>query len=163
MNSLQLKKLAATAIAAATMFAATANVSQAAALGPTSFNVTAALTSICTTAAIPDLVFGSYTAFQAAALSAAASTFAITCTRGLAAPSFAFDGGAYGLITGLNYSVSASSAIGTAGAAPTAIAGSLGTPDSINVTINGSVLGGQAGTDSGGVAQLAVRTLTITY
>jgi spore coat protein U-like protein len=147
--------------AAATLFA-TALSAQAAAIAPT-FNVTATLTSVCTAAAIPDVAFGTYVAFQAAAQTAAPSSFDITCTRGLAAPTFSFDGGTgYGVLAGLNYLVSASSAVTTSGNAATAVAGGIGTADIHTITISGSMPALQAGTASAGV-QTATRTLTITY
>lgn len=155
-----MKKLLVSSIAA-TLFAATAPSAQAATIAP-SFNVTTTLTSVCTAAAIPDVAFGTYTAFTAAPL-AASSTFDITCTRGLAAPTFSFDGGTgYGVLAGLNYLVSASSAVTTPGNAATAVAGGIGTADIHTITISGSMPALQAGTASAGV-QTATRTLTITY
>ena len=46
------------------------------------FNVTVALTSVCTMAAIGDLAFGTYTAFQGGALVATPTSATLTCTRG---------------------------------------------------------------------------------
>ena len=163
-----MKKLAASIIAAA-MFTATAPVTHAATIGPTNFNVLADLTALCTAAAIPNLDFGVYTAFTGASIPAPTSSFAITCTRGLAAPTFAFDVSNYGVIAGLNYSLAAGSAITTTGTAATAVLGGVGTADVRTVTITGGMAGGQAGDCAGGTAtacagvQTQVRTLTITY
>lgn len=158
-----MKKLLVSSITAATLFAASASISQAGSIGPTNFNVTATLTSVCTAVAIPDVAFGTYTAFQAGALNATSSTFALTCTRGLAAPVLAFDtGSGYGVLSGLNYLISASSAVTTTGTAATAAAGAIGSADVHTITIAGTMPALQAGTASAGV-QTAVRTLTITY
>jgi spore coat protein U-like protein len=45
------------------------------------FNVTVSLTSVCTMAAVGNLAFGTYTAFQAAAVTATPTTATLTCTR----------------------------------------------------------------------------------
>lgn len=171
MNSLQMKKLAATTIAAATMFAATANVSQAATV-PAGFTVQVALTAACTAAAAPLLDFGTYTAFVGASIPAPTSAIAMTCTRGLAAPTFSFDaalGGNYGVIAGLNYSLGAAAGAVTAGTAATAALNAIGTADTYTVTITGGMPAGQAGACAGGnatacaTAVTQARTLTITY
>ena len=65
---------------AVAMFAAMTPAAQSAQVTG-NFNVTVALTSVCTMAAIGDLAFGTYTAFQAAPLVATPTTATLTCTR----------------------------------------------------------------------------------
>jgi spore coat protein U-like protein len=137
------------------------------------FNVTATLTSVCTVAAIGDLAFGTYTAFQGSALAATNTTATLTCTRGLTGVTVNFDTGTNasdagagvgasgaGVVAGLNYTVVATAGTVTAGTVATTT--SIGTADSRPYTLSGSMPAGQAGTASAGV-QTQVRTLTITY
>ncbi len=160
-----------TSIFAAAMVAIAAPSTQAATLGPANFNVTASLAAACTITSVgtPVLAFGTYTAFQAAAATATAP-ITIQCSRSLAAPTFAFDGGTgYGVLAGLNYNVTAASAITTTGTAATAVAGGVGTADVRTITLTGSMAAGQAGDCAAGNAaacaavQTATRTITITY
>jgi hypothetical protein len=162
-----MKKFLASTLAVS-LFAIAAPSAQAAALAPTSFNVTTNLTAACqiVTAPTPVLDFGAYTAFGSAANAAPTATIGLQCTRNLATPVlFAFDGGTgYGVIAGLNYNVTASSATTTAGAAATAVAGGVGGPDMRTVTLTGSMAAGQAGDCAGAsCAATVTRTLTITY
>ena len=165
-----MKKILASTLAVA-LFAVAAPSAQAATVAPT-FNVTTNLTAACQLVAGPATVlgFGVYTAFVGAATPAPTATIAIQCTRGLTAPTFAFDGGTgYGVIAGLNYNVTASSAITTAGTAATAVAGGVGTADVRTITLTGAMAASQAGACAGVTAaacaglQTVTRTLTITY
>jgi spore coat protein U-like protein len=137
------------------------------------FNVTVTLTSLCTVAAIGDLAFGTYTAFQGTVLTATPVTATLTCTRGLTGVTANFDTGTNasdagagvnasgaGVVAGLYYTVVATAGAVTAGTAATT--GSIGTADSRSYTISGNMPSRQAGTASTGV-QTQVRTLTITY
>jgi hypothetical protein len=165
-----MKKFLAATITAS-LFAIAAPATHAATLGPANFNVTASLAAVCTITSVgtPTIAFGTYTAFQATALSATAP-ITVQCSRSLAAPTFAFDGATgYGVLAGLNYNVTAASAITTAGTAATAVAGGVGTADIRTITLTGSMAAGQAGDCAAGNAaacaatQTAVRTITITY
>jgi hypothetical protein len=140
------------------------------------FNVTVSLTSVCTVASIgPTLAFGTYTAFQPAALIATPTAASLTCTRGLTGVTAAFDTSVgigstgagpstnavgAGVIAGLNYNILATPGTPTAGAAATA--GGIGTADTVPYVISGDMPLGQAGTAIAGL-QTQVRTLTITY
>ena len=157
--------------AVAAMFGGMFPAVQAATVTTPNFNVTVSLTAICTSATPPNLNFGSYTAFGATHTAAPTSTFIITCTRGLATPTFAFDTNDFGVIAGLNYSLVAANTANTAGTAATAALNSVGTAATKTIVITGGMAGGQAG-DCAGLAQTAcsalnpvsqVRTLTITY
>lgn len=163
MKKLQMKKLAASTIVAAVMFAAAMPAAQAATAGPAPFNVQVSLTSVCTIAAIPNMSFGTYTAFGAASIPAPTTSVALTCTRGLAAtPTLAFDA-AFGVVAGLNYTVSSGAPTTTAGTNATPTAGAPnGTPTTYAIVVTGAMPAGQAGTDSVGV-QTDIRTVTITY
>jgi hypothetical protein len=156
---------------AVSLFAITAPSAQAATLAPT-FDVTTNLSAACQVVAGPTAVlgFGIYTAFVGAATPAPTATIGIQCTRNIAAPTFAFDGGTgYGVIAGLNYNVTAGSAVSTAGNAATAVAGGVGTADVRTITLTGDMPASQAGACAGVDAttcaglQTATRTLTITY
>jgi len=171
MKYLQMKKLAASTIVAAAMFAATMPAALAATVGPTNFNVTASLSAICTAGTISNLAFGSYTAFQVGAVTPT-TTLAITCSRGLAAPTYTFDaagGGNFGVIAGLNYALGASITGTAAGTAATAALNAIGTPDVHTITITGNMPGNQAGDCAGGnatacaTAVTQLRTILVTY
>ena len=139
------------------------------------FNVTVNLTSVCTMAAIGNLDFGTYTAFQAGVQTATNTTATLTCTRGLAGVTANFDttpaigatGAAAaatavgaGVIHGLQYDITATPGATTAGTAATSV--SIGTADSRPYTIAGTMPALQAGTGPTGAAT-QVRTLTVTY
>jgi len=173
MKSFQMKKLAVGSIAAVAMFAATTG-SQAATLTQSvniNVNLSAACTIVGAPIATPVLDFGVYTAFVGAATPAPSANFQIDCTRNLAAPTFDFgtSNPDYGVLAGLNYSVSASSVVSTAGTAATAVLGGVGSADRYTITLTGGMAAGQAGACAGlsqtacaGV-QTATRTLTVTY
>lgn len=129
------------------------------------FDVAVALAAKCeaTNDGLTTLDFGTYTAFQGAnATGSVGLTF--KCTRGLGAPTFSFDagnGGANGVLAGLNYSLAAASAITTAGT--DASAGVAGTHDVRTVTVTGTMPSGQAGDVDAALATSHTRTLTVTY
>ena len=138
------------------------------------FNVTVTLTSVCTMAAIGDLAFGTYVAFQGTVQNATSTTATLTCTRGLTGITANFDTAApgstaaaaaatavgAGVIQGLQYDITATPGAVTAGAAATA--SSIGSADTRPYTIAGSMPANQAG-DPTQNASPQVRTLTITY
>ncbi|NOU01509.1 MAG: hypothetical protein HOO95_08055 [Gallionella sp.] len=163
-----MKKFLAATITAS-LFAIAAPAAHAASLAPSNFNVTASLAAACTitTVGTPVVAFATYTAFQATALTATPATIGIQCSRGLSAPTFAFDGGTGGgVIAGLNYTVSATAGAATAGTPATAAA--IGTPDTRTITLAGNMPAGQAGDCAGNAASCvatvtAVRTITISY
>lgn len=138
------------------------------------FDVSVSLVAICTAtnSGATTLGFGSYTAFQGSDATGSVS-LTFSCTRGLTAPTFSFDttnGSAdgYGVLAGLNYSLSATNGATTAGAAATAVSGGLGSADARTVTVNGTMVSGQAGTCANtasgcSAATSHTRTLTVTY
>jgi len=171
-----MKKLA-TAIIAAALFVAAP--SQAGTMTQ-NFDVKVDLTAACRVQngpiTTPVLDFGVYTAFVGAATSAPTNTFAIECTRNLATPALDIDGTAvdgttklYGVLAGLNYSVTASSSVTTPGTAATATAGGVGSADVRTVTLTGDMPTLQAGACSSTTAtacagvQTNTHTLTVTY
>jgi len=159
MKKLQMKKLAASTIVAAAMFSTAMPAAQAASTGATPFNVLVSFTSLCTVASIPNLNFGTYTAFGSASVATPATSVTVTCTRGLpATPTLAFDA-AGGTVAGLSYSVSVGLTTPAFGN-PATIA-SIGTADTYTIGINGSMAGGQAGDSS--ALQTDTRTVVITY
>ncbi|PKO61701.1 MAG: hypothetical protein CVU24_07435 [Betaproteobacteria bacterium HGW-Betaproteobacteria-18] len=134
------------------------------------FNVSVSLTAICTAnnSGVTTLGFGEYIAFGAQKTGSVDLTF--NCTRGLAAPTFSFDGaGAYGVLSGLNYSLSAVNQANATGTDASATSGGVGTADVRTVRVSGVMAGGQAGTcvgaDAAACAPVAshTRTLTVTY
>ena len=169
-----MNKLLATLLTSITLFAATMSGANAATV-PQNFNVTVTLTSVCTMAAIGDLAFGTYTAFQNTAQTATSTTATLTCTRGLTGVTANFDTTAgigstgaaaaatavgAGVIAGLEYNITATPGTTTAGTAATSTA--IGTADSRPYTIAGTMPALQAGTAATGV-QTQVRTLTVNY
>lgn len=138
------------------------------------FNVTVNLTSVCTMAAIGDLAFGTYTAFQAGIQTATNTTATLTCTRGLTGVTANFDTAATGstaagaatnavgagVIAGLEYNITATANAAAPGTAATA--STIGTADTRTYTISGTMPASQAGTGPAGVAT-QVRTLTVNY
>ena len=123
------------------------------------------------------LNFGTYDPLAAGAgASTPAPTVALTfnCTRGLAAPTVTFDGvttnPTYGVLAGLNYSVTAANASITPGSAATAVSGGVGSADAYSYTLTGAMAQGQAGACGGGTAtactpatSTVTRTMTLTY
>ena len=138
------------------------------------FNVTVSLTSVCTMAAVSDLAFGTYTAFQVGAQTATPTTATLTCTRGLTGVTAAFDTVAIGataaatatnaigagVLAGLQYDIIATPSVVAAGSAASAT--SIGAADARPYVISGSMPAAQAGVLSAGL-QTQLRTLTITY
>jgi spore coat protein U-like protein len=138
------------------------------------FNVTVSLTSVCTMAAVSDLAFGTYTAYQTGAQVATPTTATVSCTRGLSGFTAAFDAVApgstaagasanavgAGVLAGLQYDITATPSAVTGGVAATA--STIGTSENHDFTISGSMPAAQAGVLSTGV-QTQLRTLTITY
>lgn len=167
------KKLAILAAIGFTGLAATIPAAQAATVNG-NFNVTATLTSLCTMAAVGDLAFGTYTAFQVGVQTAAPTTATLTCTRGLAGVTANFDSAApgstaaaaaanavgAGVIQGLQYDITATPGAVVLGAAATAA--SIGAADSRPYSITGTMPGGQAG-DPTQNASPQLRTLTVNY
>lgn len=138
------------------------------------FNVTVTLTSVCTMAAIGDLAFGTYTAFQVGAKTATPTTATLTCTRGLTGVTANFDTAApgstaaaaatnavgAGVIQGLQYDILATAGAVTAGTAATA--STIGTGDTRAYSITGNMPANQAG-DPTQNATPQVRTLMVNY
>lgn len=128
-------------------------------------NVTVSLTSVCrvTTAGLANtLDFGTYTAFGAASTPTPSTVIALECTRGLSAPTTSFDGANnFGTAAGLNYELSTAVGAVTAGTAATAVSGGVGSADTRNITVSGTMASGQAGTN--GASGTSARVLTITY
>lgn len=135
------------------------------------FSVSVSLVAICTASnsGAATLGFGTYTAFQTGANTGTA-TLNFSCTRGLATPTFSFDGANnFGVLAGLNYSLAATTVAPTGATAATATTGGTGTADTRVVTVTGTMAGGQAGdcaTASAGTCSSTIsqnRTLTVAY
>ncbi len=170
-----MKKLLLAITAALAFMFATAPVQAAVVSG--NFNVTVTLTSVCTMAAIGDLAFGTYAAFQGTAQTATNTTATLTCTRGVTGVTAAFDTTAgigatgaaaatdavgAGVISGLQYDITATANAPTAGTAATA--SSIGTADTRTYTISGTMAALQAGTcATASCPSTQLRTLTVTY
>lgn len=163
MKSLQLKKLAASSIAAATMFAVTTGAQAANVSNP--FNVIINLTSACTVS-IPANITLNYTAGGAAATGTTSTN--VKCTNTLPY-TLSMNGlvgaGNYGPITdaptGLDYTLSFSAA-GTGGAD---VVGA-GTGLAVAVTIGANIAAGQMGTCLLGTCNNgagAVQTVYVNY
>ena len=160
-----MKKHIVSALAAASMFAATTPVAQATDLAPEAFNVTVSLTSACDidTGISTDLDFGTYAAITGgASVPAPTTTFTIKCTRNFTPASFTFDaagGGTDGVVAGLNYTLSAADALTTGGTGATP--GVAGTADIRTVTITGGMAANQAGDST--AATTDARTLMVSF
>lgn len=169
-----MKEFLTSAIAAVTVMAAVVPAAHAATVNST-FDVSVALSAICTATnlAATTVAFGTYTAFQSADKTAFVD-LTFSCTRGLTAPTFAFDaingtalGG--GVLAGLNYSLAATNQATNAGTAASSATGVVGTADVRTVRVTGTMAGGQAGTCAGTATACAAatvshtRTLTVTY
>ena len=134
------------------------------------FTVSVTLASRCvaTNSGAATLDFGTYTAFQGSAQTPAAPvSLTFDCTRGLAPVSVAFDvvngtAAGVGVLAGLQYSLSASSATIVAGTA--ASTATIGTADAVSYSVNGSMPANQAGTcGTATCAASHTRTLIVTY
>ena len=160
---------------AAALFAGMAPVAQAASSGPHNFDVTVTLTAACTLpAAITPLAFGTYTAFQGAALVATPTTATFSCTRGLTGITANFDSAApdstadpaatnavgAGVIQGLQYDILATPQAVVAGTAATA--STIGTADTVPFQITGNMPANQAGDPTQNVSP-QTRQLTINF
>jgi len=140
-----------------------------AATAPSNFNVTAALTSVCTApnSGTPAIAFGTYVAFGAAVGPITVSPLVtFQCTRGLPAPTAAFDTVAPGtttggVINGLQYTLTAPTGSKTTTGVG-ATAASIGTADVWSYTFVGNIPAGQAGDPTQNPSPV-VRVLTITY
>ncbi len=162
------------AIAIAAAFAAVGSTASAQALTPADVNVSVTLTSQCrwnATNTAPSglaVAFGTYTAFQSGDLTPS-ETFTVECTRGFGpTPTVTWDptnglANGDGVLAGLRYSLAVTGAESSAGTAPVlATAGNIGTPRVVEFTIDGTMVGGQAGTDTSGAAS-HTRELTLTF
>jgi hypothetical protein len=139
------------------------------------FTVTATLVSKCeaTNTATGVIAFGTYTAFQTTAVGPIAVSPALTfrCTRGIAAPTAAFDaagGGQTGVIPSANLRYTLSAPVGTKSTTGTAATigttGTIGTPDVYSFAFDGTLLADQAGNNAGNnVVSTDTRTLIVTY
>ncbi len=175
-----MKKFLTSVVAAATLLAAMVPVAQAATVSG-DFTVSVTLTSKCevTNASAPVLSF-TYQAFSTSAVSST-SPIALTfrCTRGIAAPTVAFDTGTdktssatgatatgEGVVSGLRYTLAvAADSSSTAGAAATT--SSIGSAKLLSYSVSGSMPADQAGTcaDASGTCTnvTQARTLIVTY
>jgi spore coat protein U-like protein len=143
------------------------------------FNVSVTLTSVCKlkTTTAPTLNFGTYVAFQTAALpNTTGVDIEFECTRGYtAAPTVSLDSGTdkaaalagsttsgEGVVAGLNYTLAVAAGVKTAGSNATAGApGTIGSADVYRYKITGNIPANQAGDFSKATTQ--ARVLTITY
>jgi spore coat protein U-like protein len=168
-----MNKLLAALLTSVTLLAATIPTTQAATVAQ-NFNVTVTLNSVCTMAAVGDLAFGTYTAFQGAAATGSTSAV-LTCTRGMTGITAAFDTGVdasssasitaptgAGVVAGLNYTLSTTQTATSAGTAATTA--SIGTAATWTYAINGNMPANQAGTcTTTTCAGTQARTFTVTY
>jgi hypothetical protein len=162
-----MKKLLLTSLAAAALSLASLSAS-AATVGPTNFTVKVVLTPTCVASAsnvAGVLDFGTYTAITGGASVAAPSFgYSLDCTRNLTVtPTLAFDaagGGANGVVAGLNYTLSSTGPVVTAGTSATSAPVS-GTASKYVFTVSGAMASNQAGDQAAAVTD--TRTLTITY
>lgn len=136
------------------------------------FTVSVALTSQCqaSNSGSQTIDFGTYTAFQASAVTPAGVGLTFNCTRGFAPTSVTFDAtngaaSGEGVLNGLNYSLSTGAATTTNGTAATATAGGIGTADAVSYTVTGTMAAGQAGTCTTATCAAAshTRTLIVTF
>ena len=175
-----MKKLLMSAAMAA-MFATVLSPAQAATVNGF-FNVSVALTAKCTANSAtsgtgPTVNFGTYTALTNAAVTPASVNVTFNCTRGLTAPTVAFDtGSGHGVLAGLHYLLTASAPStavangGSTGTAATAAAGGVGSADVYGVAVSGTMDANQAGDCGGGTSAACVpatataaRYLVLTY
>ena len=171
-----MKKLLASALMAAGLMVGSMGVSQAATTAVTgAFNVTVALTSVCTITTPAALAF-TYTAFGGAT-NATGGGFSVTCTNNLPkAVTFtgALGGGTQGATTatGTFTATNLSYILGISGASPgtVTVAGSstvaaAGTGAAENYFVNGTMAAGQAGTCATATCLGTVTgtTLTVTF
>ncbi len=168
-----MRKLVFKALASALILASVTSVLQAATT-TNNFNVTVTLTSQCqvTNNGTQTVAFGTYTAFQVAALPQTTSaTLNFRCTRGYAPISTAFDvvlapdstAAGVGVIQGLQYTLTNTPVLSVAGTPASST--TIGTGDIRGYTITGSMPADQAGTcataSCGPTTQ--VRALIVTF
>jgi hypothetical protein len=147
MKRLQIKKLALSSIAAATMLAAAIPAAQAATAASGNFNLIINLTSVCAVSTPGDVTLN-YTSMGAAAN--ASSAFDITCTNTL--PYSMATDVAGGTAVGLNYTLATSAASGT------------GNGVAQGYTVDAGITAGQAGTCGTALcSSTTVHTVTVTY
>ncbi len=130
------------------------------------FTVSTSLTSMCTAtnSGTQTVDFSTYTAFQAGVQNSTTVNLLFQCTRGLTAPTVAFDtGSGAGVIAGLQYNLTAAAAVFTAGTAATTA--SIGSGDQYSYAVSGTMPANQAGTcattSCPGVTQ--ARILIVTF
>jgi hypothetical protein len=134
------------------------------------FNVSVTLSSQCaaTNSGTTTVAFGTYTAFQAAALVGTPVNLTFQCTRGFSPVSVAFDvvngtAAGVGVLVGLQYTLTAGAPTTAAGTAATTA--TIGTGDVKTYAITSTMPGLQAGacaTASCGPTT-HVRTLIVTF
>jgi hypothetical protein len=160
-----------TAAAVAAAFAIVPN-AQAAGTANNNFNVTTTLTSQCTAtnSGTQTVDFGTYIAFQGTAQTGTPVNLLFQCTRGFSPTSAAFDtvngtAAGVGLITGLQYTLTAAAPTSTPGTAASTAAGGIGTGDIKTYAITGTMPPGQAGDCAGATCTPAavLRTLIVTF
>ena len=173
LENFSMKKLLLASLAVAAM--AVSGVAAAAQVTSTfTVSVTLAATCVANNSGSVTLNFGTYTAITGgAATTAPTGNLTFNCTRGLAAPVVSFDGvttnPTYGVLAGLNYSVTAAAPTFVAGAAATATLAGTGGPDVYTVALTGAMPAGQAGACNGATATACntattvTRTMTLTY
>jgi len=154
MNSLHMKKLAVSTIAAVTLIAAAPAQS---ATVMSSFNVDITLTSLCSVSTPAPLTFA-YTAFQVAAVNST-TPFVVTCVGGLPYTVTLTGANVTDTAVGLAYSLAVASTDPTPG---------VGTGAAQAYSINGTMAGGQAGTCSlascnNAASTNSLKTITVTY
>jgi len=134
------------------------------------FTVSVQLASLCMAknSGATTLNFGTYTAFQGTAQTPAAPvTLTFDCTRGLAPVSVAVDttngtAAGVGVLAGLQYALTASSATTVAGIA--ASTSTIGTADAVSYSVSGTMPADQAGTCGTATCSAShTRTLIVTY
>jgi hypothetical protein len=160
-----------TAAAVATAFAIVPN-ALAATSASNNFNVTTTLTSQCTAtnSGSQTVDFGTYIAFQGTAQTGTPVNLLFQCTRNFTPASVAFDtlagtAAGVGVITGLQYTLTAASATISSGTAASTAPGGIGTGDVRTYAITGTMPAGQAGDCAGGTCTPAavIRTLIVTF
>ena len=148
MKKLLLSSLAAAALSLASLSASAATSTPATA----NFNVSVILAAACqsTTVGVPVLGFGPYAALGTGADNTGSVALTFKCTRSLTTPTFQIDataGTVYGVLAGLNYSLTAapSATPSVAGDPALASSGGVGSATTYSYTISGVMAAGQAG------------------
>jgi hypothetical protein len=166
-----MRKLALKTLVAALTLASIAPALQAATTS-NNFNVTVTLTSQCqqTNNASTTVAFGTYVAFQGAAQPSSTANLTFRCTRGYALVSTVFDttlptstSAGVGVIQGLQYTLSAATAVNVAGAVASST--SIGSGDILTYAITGTMPADQAGACAAASCGVTsqVRTLVLTF